>query len=411
MELIPAVLVIMGRVFLETFRSPLFLSLYLLLFFLVAWQYKRLQQLSGSITGMKNNLYLRSALQSTGFGLLGGMLGSILLVFLGVDLSNIGIGPLWLVAILLMLIHPRFLCFAYAAGIISLSYLLFGFPRVAIPQLIGLVAILHLVESFLIWINGALNPLPVYINKDSQVQGGFNLQCFWPIPLLALVAVGGYDPLAQDVLMPHWWPLLNDYGPFSTQSSYALFPVMAILGYGEMTSTRSPAQTIRRSAAHLFLFSLSLLVLAILSARWPILAPLAALFSPLGHELVIWMGMREESNRKPIYIKAAQGLGILHVWPGSPASHKGLRSGDVIMAVNGKNIEDTEDLQSALYKKGNLFEVDRQGEYLRIRLDTSSAQSAGFVPVPDIHVPCSLGVNEDSIFITVRRLWRRWKRG
>ena len=404
------VLVQMGRVFLEMFSSPLFLFIYFLLFVLVASQYKRIQQVSDRIIGMNPRQHLRSAFQAAAFGLLGGVIGSILLVFLGVDLSNIGIGALWVVAILLMFIHPRFLCFAYAAGLVSLSNLLFGFPDISIPQLIGLVAILHMVESFLIWVNGARHPMPIYVRKQGRIQGGFNLQSFWPIPLLALVAAGFFDLQDMVLKMPTWWPLLNDYAPFSTQTNYILVPVMAILGYGEISTTRTPQEAVRRSARHLFFFSMILLILAVLAARWPFFAPLAALFSPLGHEFIIWLGMREEVNRKPIYVPSPQGLSIMHVWPGTPAQRQGIRAGDIILAVNGDIIQDLEQMQKQLLAGVNWLEIDRQGEYIRLKFDQAGEKSSGMVPVPGPDVSRYLAVNEDSIFSAARQLWRRCKR-
>ena len=112
MEFIWAILGEMGRVLGDTLTSPSFLLLYLLLFGLIVLQYRRLQTMSEAVLQGRNNIYLRAALVSSLLGLLGGTLGSILLVFLGVDLAGIGIGQLWLMAILLMLIKPRFLCFA-----------------------------------------------------------------------------------------------------------------------------------------------------------------------------------------------------------------------------------------------------------------------------------------------------------
>jgi hypothetical protein len=181
-EFVWAILVDMGRVLVNTLTSPSFLLIYLLLFGLVTWQYRRLQMMSEPLLQGRKNIYFRSALVSSLLGLLGGILGSILLVFLGVDLTEMGISQLWMVAILLMLIKPRFLCFAYAAGILSISNLLFSYPDINIPQLMGLVAVLHLVESLLILLNGSYSPFPVYIKKAGSIRGGFNLQLFWQIP-------------------------------------------------------------------------------------------------------------------------------------------------------------------------------------------------------------------------------------
>src|SRR5699024_665162 len=128
-----------------------------------------------------------------------------LFVILGISLSEAGISYLWLVALVLMLINQRYLCFAYAGGIVSLFSLLTGYPQIHIPTLMALVAILHLVEAFLIFINGHHLPSPMYVKHESgKVVGAFNLQKFWPMPTIALLGVtmlsSGVD--LQTVTMP-----------------------------------------------------------------------------------------------------------------------------------------------------------------------------------------------------------------
>ena len=87
-------------------------------------------------------------------GMLGGLLGSLLMITVGITVDTRILGPLLAVALLLMLIRPRFICFSYAGGLLSLSYLVFGWPVVDVPQLMGLVAVLHWIEAILIALTG-----------------------------------------------------------------------------------------------------------------------------------------------------------------------------------------------------------------------------------------------------------------
>ena len=173
---------IMGRMIVETITSPFFLAVYLLLFTLVCWQYKRLENLSAGLIGKQAGFYLGSAIRSSLLGILGGLTGSVLLIMLGINLNAIGLAYLWVIALLLILVNPRFLCFSYAAGILSLASLIFSFPLINIAHLLALVAVLHLIDSLLILLNGHNYPIPLYIEKKGQVVGGFNLQKFWPYP-------------------------------------------------------------------------------------------------------------------------------------------------------------------------------------------------------------------------------------
>ena len=98
-------------------------------------------------------------------------------------LSEAGLWYVWPLALLLMLMHPRYLCFSYAGGIMALSSLLFGWPELNVPAVISLVAVLHMVEAVLIRWHGHLNPSPVYLRTgEGEVVGGLNLQKFWPCP-------------------------------------------------------------------------------------------------------------------------------------------------------------------------------------------------------------------------------------
>ena len=121
---------------------------------------------------------------------------------------------------------------------------------------------------------------------------------------------------------------------------------MAILGYGEISTTQTPSQATRRSSLHLFMFSLTLLTLAVLASRYAFFLPLAAIFSPLGHEVVIWLGLRLENQAAPLYVPPERGVMILDVLPGYPAHQHALRTQDVILAVNGTEVDSYHALQN-----------------------------------------------------------------
>jgi len=409
METVFSILGEMGRVLVDTFTSPSFLLVYLLLFIIVAWQYRRLQKMSAAPMQM-NSHYLSMALVSSLFGIGGGILGSILLVFLGIDLAEIGISQLWLAAIILMLIKPRFLCFAYAAGLLSISKLIFAYPEISIPQLMGLVAVLHMVESLLILVNGSLKPIPVYVKKQGRLCGGFNLQLFWPIPLVAMLGVGMADT-AGSIIMPDWWPLLHDYAGFTNEQTYALLPVLAVLGYGEVSTTRTPVQAIRKSSLHLFLFSLTLLCLSVLASQHAFMLPVVALFSPLGHELVIWLGMQAE-NRPPLYTVSGRGIMILDVMTGTAAHRAGLQSQDIILALNGEMVNHYYALQELLSCRWQFLslEIKRGEKIISLPVNLEKGQELGIILVPELNTSRYLTVNDDSFFSMARGIWRRFRR-
>ncbi|MDD3315845.1 MAG: PDZ domain-containing protein, partial [Syntrophaceticus sp.] len=168
---------------LQLLMSPLFW----LVVVLVWLQYRRMLKTKESLYELKDSSF-RASFIALVYGVIGGFLGSFLMILFGVTINGVGVAWLWIIALVLMLFSPRFLCFSYAGGVLALISIIFGYPQVHIPGLMGLVAVLHLVESILILLSGHQDPLPVYVrNPDGRVVGAFNLQKFWPIPLAAMM--------------------------------------------------------------------------------------------------------------------------------------------------------------------------------------------------------------------------------
>jgi len=336
-EIIPLIL----KSFLQAFLDPQFWPVFLLVVGLIALQYWRTGRMRDSFFHQKTGKPWIDIIMAAGFGLLGGLAGSCLMVFIGLTLSGSDLIYLWPLAVLLMLINMRFLCFAYSGGVLALSCLFFGFPRVNIPQIMALVAVLHMVESILILISGHLGAAPAYIKgARGRVIGGFTLQRFWPIPLVVL-AVVGTGTVQGGVEMPNWWPLIKAGIPGDPQNLiYTLMPVIAGLGYSDVSVARSPVEKSRLSALYLGIYSIILLVLSVM-AEWSRTATLvAALFCPLGHERVIYISRKIESCGRALYVPPERGVRVLDVLVDGAAWRAGIRSGDIIFAVNGLGLTD-----------------------------------------------------------------------
>lgn len=396
MDLILTSAAIIGQVLADAFSSPYFLLFFLLIFIVTTWQYRKNVRLSDGLRNGSWAACLPVALVSMIFGLLSGLIGSLLLLAAGVDLSHIAIVPLWITALLLMFINPRFLCFAYAGGILALSSLFLGWPQLSIPDLMALIAVLHMLESLLIALDGHLYAVPVYIQREEGVCGGFSLQKFWPLVLAVIMQ--GQGMLDSPV------PVL---GGSAAAASIAV--VLAVLGYGEVTTAFTPVQKSRRSARRLFAFSAVLLLLAFLSVRWTFLQYLAAVFSPLGHEAVIWTGLREERKKSPIYMATPGRIMILSLQPGSPAARAGLRSGDIIRGLDGCPLHNNEEMKTALTRHRNPVRVEgqRDGRPFYCSLAYSPSALRGIIPVPDQDCRRFLVLTGASLFEAGLRTWRR----
>jgi len=323
----------------------------------------------------------------------------------GIPLSETGLWYVWPLALLLMLVHPRYLCFSYAGGILALSHLVAGWPALNVSAIIALVAVLHMVEAVLIRWHGHLNPSPVYLRtQEGEVVGGLSLQKLWPLPMLTLVlvtAATGDLAGADTVAMPDWWPLIRPHTVpgEGEQFIYLLFPMMAALGYSDICLSRLPMEKASLSSRYLAVYSLLLLGTALGSASVPALRWLAALGAPLGHELVIYLGQKSERAIPPLF-RSHHGAMILGVKPGSPAQVMVLVPGDIILAINGYPVFSPEDvwqamapwvIDPAISVHGKL-----SGKGDRILTYKGKLPPLGVVFVPDSRVQSALAVDPRS---------------
>ncbi|MBO8129652.1 MAG: PDZ domain-containing protein [Peptococcaceae bacterium] len=385
-----------------TLLNPLFWLVVLLVFF----QYRRVAGMRQKFFGLQGyGGIIRDLAVSVGFGLIGGLVGGYLIVLSGLTITESSVLYLLLLAVLLMLISPRFLCFAYGGGLLALSNLILGWPEINIPQILALVAILHFIESVLIFISGHTGAVPAFVKLPSgRVVGGFSLQRFWPIPTVIFLMWGNLPPGVQGVEMPQWWPVVPP--PVSGNPGdlvYVLMPVVAALGYTDLSITRPPAAKTRVSSFHLAGYSIVLFVLAVMAGTQNVFAWLAALFSPLGHEFLIRISKRAELARRPVYVPDPSGLKVLDVLEGSPAWNAGVRSGDVLCEINGRKLFSRSDLFALLAEPGHK-EIGflRQGRhYARESVVVPPGDVLGILPVPE-------GTETQYLTLTSRGFLSRW---
>lgn len=319
---------------------------------IVFLQYRRIAATEGEFTKGSSGAILKT-MRSLGQGILGGFIGSMVLVLTGASVGQMGLSMIWIVALILAIFDVRLVCFSYAGGIVGALGLIFGWDRVD-PAAIGvLVGALHLVEAGLILTTGSDDATPTLVRGEGGLPAGaFAMQRFWPVPL----AVGIMMLLPKEVLgaavlpMPDWWPLLRPAVQVETgmEHVYALISTTAVLGYSELAIARTPARRVQSTALLSGVFSAALLGLSLTvgHATWG--KWLICLFSPVGHELMVYVARRQERTCAPIYQSRGSGVMVLHVIPGSPADQAGLASGDLIEAVNCRPVNTLADIRNAL---------------------------------------------------------------
>lgn len=359
---------------------------------LVTYQYWQMQKNQLAMFGVTGTPLGRQVLWAMLYGTFGGVMGSLVLTVVGANIERMGIEYIWPLAILLAMINLRFLCFAYAGGIVAISSAIFGWPNVEVPQVLALVAALHVTESVLIAISGRYGSVPVILRQGDRLVGAFNLQNFWPLPLVVLGTVAMQTGSMPEGAfhMPDWWPLLS-HGitpPAGSEWVYVMMPVVAALGYSDMAISSTPGERRRKSAISLALYSVSLLALALLAAKFSWLMLPAALLSPLGHEYLVRRDNRTEMMGAPRYVPPERGVMVLDTTPDGLARSLGVRTGDIILGISGMPTGRGTDLGYAIGWAPPLFEllILRNGNELAIDgRFAPGPRMLGIILVPEGH--------------------------
>ncbi|MBC8015605.1 MAG: PDZ domain-containing protein [Sporomusaceae bacterium] len=372
---------------------------------LIAYQYRQVQKGQKRMFGIETFSVSQQVIIAVSLGSAGGIVGGFLLMVVGVDINQLGFSYIWPVAILLMAINMRYLCFAYAGGLVALSKALFGWPNVDVPQVLMLVAILHITESILIVMSGRFGSMPAIVRrKDGQMVGAFNLQNFWPLPLLVMSAMAVPDANVPSsvINMPDWWPLLPvALAPEGHKWMYSMIPVVAALGYTDLAIASSPQGRRRRSGLYLGAYSIILLTLALLSVHYHWLQLIAALASPLGHELLVQLDSKRELEGIPRYVPPPQGVMILDTVIDSPAYKAGLKPGDILLNLHGITVDAPSQLADALTLVPAVFvlELMRNGRIMQRKVGLAKGLILGVILVPSGNEIQYIELVEDKIWI------------
>ena len=370
---------------------------------IVAYQYWQMQKNQQAMFGLTGAPLGRQVMWAMLYGTIGGLMGSLVLTLVGVNIERMGFQYIWPLAVFLAMINIRFLCFAYAGGLVAIASAISGWPDVDVPQVLALVAALHVTESVLIAISGRYGSVPVILKHGGRLVGAFNLQNFWPLPLVVLSTVAmKATALPEGVFhTPDWWPLLplGIEPPAGFEWVYVMMPVVAALGYTDMAISSTPEARRRKSALALALYSLSLLAMALLAAKFAWLKLPAALLSPLGHEFLVRRDNRMEMAGIPLYVPPERGVMVLEAIGDGIARQMGVRTGDVILEISGLETNRGGGLVRAIEWAPPLFEMKVLRGGQELKLDgrfPPGPRMLGLILVPEGHETYYVTMSEGS---------------
>jgi len=383
-----------GRAFLQLAANPFY---YAGIVFIIL-QYRRQMMLERKLFHTRLHSVWDRAFTTTIWGWVGGIAVSILMGWIGATLTPSTVIFVWIISAIMAVWRIRFLCFAYAIGFLGIVHGIlsmipppehttgwhdyFGpLPEFDIPPLLVIVALLHFAEAMLVRFQGQRAAVPMfYESKRGKIVGGYHLQEFWPVPLFLLVPMEGGSVSA----LP-WTPLFGD-GLWSDGWTIAAFPVM--MGFSAATITRLPAEKTRRASAMLVTYAAFVLLLAAVASLGPVWTVFASVFCIVLHEAVIWFGRWEEQTRSPLFVHSSQGVKILAVLPGSPASELGIQAGEIVHKVNGVRVRTKEELHRALqinpaFCKLEIINLQGHSKFVQRAIFSGDHHQLGIVLCPD----------------------------
>lgn len=352
---------------LYTLKSPFFLLILGIIYF----QYRKIGEMEKEILGSRKNSLIK-VFTSTIFGIFGGTIASIIFIYLGIVINPKDFIYILVAAITLSLINPRYMCFSYGGSIISLMNLIFGFPKIDVSSVMSVVAVLHLVESILVLLDGNRNRVPVFMEEGTRVIGAFNMNRFWPIPFVIFIG--------------------NDF----------IFPVtlIAILGYSDYAISTYPNGKTKKTSFTLFLYSLILLFLS----KTPSFLYFSPIFGLVGHEFIILRNKKKEKSGIPLFTPSIKGVKVLEVLPNGIGSKLGIKTGDILLTINGIKIRDKKDIEDILFMKPDKLRLEFYNRNKGLTIKTYEGNNKEYKSLGLVIVP---KIPEFAIIIQEKNSWRK----
>jgi hypothetical protein len=354
------------------------------------------------IIGEGINSPLELTLSQIVLGIFAGIFASVILSHLGVIFDeNSGIEFLFMISILLMFLRPRLVCFSYSGALLGIISLVFSYFNIQtsdgtrlfnldIVMLMTFVGIIHIVEAFLVMLDGARGAVPVFSNKQGKIVGGYALSRHWVLPVAIFIAYKAVSKGAlgtESIGTPGWWPILKyDSVVNIIQSALlTLSPLFGVLGYSSLTFTRRKKEKALSSGLFILIYGVMLAFVAQLGNFGLVGKIVVIIFAPLSHEGMLILQRKIEEKRTPLFVSNEDGVSILDVVPYSRAYEIGLKAGDRIMSVNNKSIDNEADIYTIIKESLNnlnLIIKNKAGEIKELSLKQEGNKRLGLVLVP-----------------------------
>ena len=264
--------------------------------------------------------------------------------------ENSGIEFIFLISIVLLFFKKKYMCFSYSGsilGAISVLANIFAditntevYLNIDILSLMTFVGVMHIIEGFLVMVDGSRGAIPVFTNKDNKIIGGFAYNRFWALPVALLIIFSGdsASTITSVIETPNWWPILNNKETFLILATTIIsaIPFYGVLAYNSITFTKKKKEKAVYSGVGILIYGLILSIVSQLANYGIIGQIIVIIFAPIGHEFMLRVQEKLEKRGKYIYYTDDSGVSVLEVSPYSYFYRDGIRRGDRIIEVNNE---------------------------------------------------------------------------
>ena len=294
----------------EAIIKPTYLLMLIVFGVIFYLKNKRTSMIQQMTIGEVIDTPLELTLSQLVIGILAGTIGSIILSVLGVSFgNNSGIEFIFITSILLLIIRPRLVCFAYSGAVLGAVSMILNiilnsigkqsYINVNILSLTSFIAVLHMIEGIIVMVDGNRGAIPVFSNRDNKIIGGFSFNRYWTIPIAVMIMISGDSSGTGIISAPayNWWPIIKDSNLMTmlAVASLTFVPFYGVIGYSSVTFTKRKKEKVIGAGIGIFLYGVSLLIVSQLCSIGLMGEILALVYMPLGHELLIkFERMREK---------------------------------------------------------------------------------------------------------------------
>ncbi|CDM69499.1 putative membrane protein [Clostridium bornimense] len=328
------------------------------------------------------------------FGIIAGVFASVLLYIFKVNFYQESyIEIIFLISLILMILKPKYVCFAYSGAILGGVSIVYNIMikanlidrgndlfYIPIGNLLILVGVIHFIEGLLVAIDGNRGSIPVFTRINGEIRGGFAFNRVWIMPMSLILFQSVEDPFASIPIshVPAW---------ILATGALAGFEIFyGAVGYKSVTFTKSKTAKVLISGSLISSYGIIMILLGVFSRGNLVMETCFLLLMPLLHEVMLYLDREIEERGEAKFVSNDEGIKVLEVGVDSLAYEMGIKSGDTLIEINDKRIQSIEDITESLNSISNFTEVKIKavkGELKKISCSReNSKKPIGLVLVP-----------------------------